>query len=134
MSSIKTSYYTWLSAQASITSLLGASSAIYPDRIPQRSNKSFPALTYRVDNNEDIPLLSGQVSGLRFADIEVWCWATTSPAAEALADAVRAAHVGYSGTMGTNEVESVRKTFDDGDLEVDTELHFVRLVFVIPYR
>ena len=132
--SIKTSYYTWLSAQTAITSLLANTGAIYPGRIPQGQNDLLPAITYRVDDDQEIPLLDGQSSTLAFADMEVWCWGRTSPEAETLAEAVRAAHVGYSGAMGTNEVDPIRKNFDDGDMEVDTGLHFVRLVFAIPYR
>lgn len=132
--SIKASFYSFLLSQTSITNELGAVDAIFLNRIPQQLNKQMPALSYRQTNDEDVYLLDGTASSLKFAEIEVNCWAFSAPQAEALAQAVRDALTGYSGPMGANTVDPIRKTFDDGDFEVDTDLHFVRLVFVIPYR
>lgn len=126
------SFYTYLSAQTAVTDLLADTDSIWPSRVPQ--GKPFPAVTFGLEDDQDQVLLDGTTSGMHIAMVEVWCWTRTGPSAHDLAAAVKTALLGVYGTFGSHEVDPIAKTFEDSDFEVDTELHYVRLVFKIPYR
>lgn len=108
--------------EKAIRSILIADTAVkaittrcYPGMIPQ--NPTYPLIAYfKVTGNRDHHL--GGPSGLAHPRFQVEAWATTYDAAKALANAIREALDGYSGTQGTVVIgsilmESERDTYED---------------------
>ena len=127
------SFRTYIAAQSSITSLLGAAGAIYPEIIPE-SDSARPAITYNLDNDTDIDLLAGNIAALHMADIETTVWAATVSEAHSIAAQIKSELAGLTGTFGTNTVDHISKQNEFSGFETPTRLHWVRLVFRIAYR
>lgn len=130
---ISLSLYAEIAAEASVTSLLASADAIFPARLPQ-NHAAFPAMTYQLEDDEDIGLLQGGVSDLHFANLEVYIYARDAVAPGAIAAALKTFLIGKFGVFGSNHAERIDKTSELSDFETATELHFVRLVFRISYR
>jgi len=81
--SAESTIYSVLSGASGITALV--SDRIYPDILPQK--KPLPAVVYTRSGTEYLSTL-GSPAVASSATIEIWCFALTRPAAEALADAV----------------------------------------------
>jgi len=126
--SIKTSLYTYLSGNSTI-SATGA--VIFPQTIPPQST-SQKMLTFAMDEDSDQQILDG-VSGLREALFVVDCYSPSYLDADTLATAVKSALVGYRGALGTNVAEHIRKEREFDLFESDTRLHRVSLQFLIAY-
>ena len=130
---ITQSFYTFTSAVTNITDLLASTDEIWPGRLPQEHG-GFPAMTYSLDADDDIPLLDGGVNEMHWADFEVFCWANTLLEAADLAAVVKTELIGVTGTFGANTAKRITKENEFSDFETQTELHFVRLVFRVAYE
>src|SRR5262245_30992977 len=125
------SFYTFLSTQP------GIPAAFFPLRLPL-NHEGFPALTFNVSDDADIPLLDGGVSSAHTALIDVDCWAKNSLIqAETLATAVKAAlfpgGVSYVGPFGSIDVDMIIKTREFHSEEPDTRLVRISLQFEVSY-
>ena len=122
---------TYLLTQSSVTSLLSSTTAIYPIFLPQ-SHAGFPAMTYSQDADDDFHLLEG-VSTLYEALVSLDIYSYGYEINREIADAVRAALVGFSGTFGSVTAQHVRCSRDIDLYESDTRLHHTSLQFLIAY-
>lgn len=133
--SIFESFYNYVSNNSTITAALGNSSAIYPEFIPQ-SHSAFPAASYSLAQDEDIPLLNGGKSDTSVAVIEVSIWASSYKSANDVATIFKAQLIGYRGSFGSHTADHIRKE-EGGEVslpfEPDTGLCGVRLSFAISY-
>ena len=76
----------------------------YPGKIPQ--DPTYPLIVYyKVTGMRDHHLQGP--SGLAHPRFQVEAWATTYDAAKTLANAIRTALDGYSGTVGTVDIRSI---------------------------
>ena len=121
--SVVTSIYTVLDA--------ALTESVYPQVLPQ--NPTVPAVTYNLDDDEESTLLDGTTEGLKQTLFTVDCWAATYAAAHTLADAVKTALVGSTGTFGTVTADHLRKEREIDLFEADTRLHRVSLQFLLAY-
>lgn len=90
-----------LEADAGVSALVGT--RIYPLNLPQAASLAGDSLTYEVISNIEDENLSGPADR-ESPRVRVHCWSTTFAGAVALATAVRAALVGFRGTMGSTPV------------------------------
>lgn len=91
---------TYLLAQSGIASLVGAQ--VYWQAAPQAT--AFPYITFFLVSEEREHDVAGQC-GVVFAFYQVDCWHEGSADIHAIADAVRNAVDGYTGTMGSTTVQ-----------------------------
>jgi len=106
---------TRLLAVAGVSDLVGTGSAarVWPMKLPQHPPPKYPAITYQlVSGAPDYDLDSA--SGLAHVRIQIDCWGRDATAAtggyrkaRALAEAVRAALSGYSGTVSSVVIQQV---------------------------
>jgi hypothetical protein len=88
-----------LSAWAPLVQLLGSSAgapAVYPVRLPQAP--ALPAVTY-LDVSAVDDLNTSGASGLRFARVQIDCWASTYASGKAVLAEVRRALHSLTGSM-----------------------------------
>lgn len=121
------SFFSFLSSQATITALC---KSIFPHTIPQ--NESLPAITYFVDEDLPEPILDGS-SSLRVSRFNVDCWSHKYTEAHALADAVEAVLVGFTGVFGTDNAGHIRLERRFDLFETETKLYRVSMQFFIAY-
>lgn len=107
--SIETALYDKVTATAAITSLIGsgASARFYPDLAPASPTR--PYVTYRTISTTRSRHFGGvSNSQVDFARVQVDVWAATPGSRRDVADAIRAAFDGFSGSMG-DEALDVRR-------------------------
>ena len=130
MTTIAQSFYAYLSANSSITTLV--STRIFPGTIPEAITAR-PTITYYQESGEYFEHLAGR-SDTKLAEFEVSCWDDTYLTARNVADTVDAQLTGLRGTFGSHTAESIRKVGDfDGGYETDTGLYRAILRFEIAY-
>lgn len=126
---IDTGIYTLLKNTAGISSLVGT--RVYAGYAPQ--NPTFPFIVYRRVSAFGRNLVHSGVSGVAKGRFQIDAYATTPLAAKTLAQQIRIAVHGYSGTVGGEEIlraESVNE-IDAYDLNLGA---LVSLDFEITYR
>jgi hypothetical protein len=96
---IQAAIYSWLSDQSGITDII--STRIYPLFLPQ--DAAYPAIRYEMESADREQSYDGQGNFVG-ASFQIDSMATTHTSALALADAVKAALLNYSGFMGTISV------------------------------
>ena len=99
-----------LKADETVAGLVTA--RIYPVYIPESA--TLPCITYQVTGKTDVNCAGGQTP-LVEGSAQITCFATTYLGAVALADAVRSAVGGYSGTAGGTVIQAIFVT-DQGDI------------------
>lgn len=87
--------YTYLTSKSAITDLVGT--RVYPHHLPQ-SNTVYPALTIQLIDSQHVHHLQG-ASGVATARVQIDCWSDMLSEVVTLAEAVRNAMQGFSGTM-----------------------------------
>ncbi len=113
---ISESFYTWLTADASVAALVG--DRIYP-QIIDPNEPTRPAITWEQALGEDIGILDGGQSDTRFAEFRVNCWAFTVKEAHDLADTLRTAWLAIDGTIGALQADRVSvEMIDDGPVDM----------------
>jgi len=106
--------YALLAADTDVAALV--STRIYPESAPQ--NVTVPYITYEVSSVEHYHHMVNS-SGLKAATVMVDCFAATYIAARALAEKVRLALQGYTGTVtvgGASVVVQMITLEDDSDV------------------
>jgi len=94
---------TYLLTITEVAALSGAK--VYCERSPQSIGGSTHVVTERIDGEFNNSL--DGTGGLRFAEFDIDCKATSLSAAGALADAIEAAIDDYTGSMGDETCEAV---------------------------
>lgn len=121
------SFYTFLAAQAGVTSLC---SRIYPLTIPEGTTP--PAITYTLDADDREPLFDGP-GDLKRALIEATAWSLDHSNAHAIADVIETALANYRGAFGSKTAEHIRLERKFELFESDTGLYRVSQQFLIAY-
>ena len=121
--------YGYLSGVSGVTNIV--STRIYPVRLPDAP--TLEAIVYTVISAPRTEDLSGS-SGLGTAIVQIDCWANTYSEANTLAEAVRQAMQGYSGTMGGTTVEGVHLLDELDNFEEDINERRKILRFSIWFR
>src|SRR5688572_16087359 len=99
-----TGLVTLLKAQVPITSLLSAASAVATDKTDQNLPLSYLVVTQL---HEDPYKTLGETTGMRKAEFDIDCVASSRPKADALADVVDSFIKDYTGAAGGNTVRAV---------------------------
>ena len=110
--SIQSALYEHLKDDSAISTIVG--SKVYP--LVASDDDSPPYITFQLitrGHEHDL----GAASGLARTRMQVNCWQSTPTLAETLADTVRDALDGFSGTMGTTNTAAVKSCRLDGDFE-----------------
>jgi len=99
MTTLEEGLKSYLTAYAGLTALIGT--RVYPFRIPQGA--TLPCMTYqRMDTPRMLTHQSvGATGDLAKVRMQFDCWATTYSSAKAIADQLRAALNGKTGSIGT---------------------------------
>lgn len=137
MASLEAGLYSYLTAQAAITAIVGTK--IYPNRIPQGT--ALPCLMYSRTNTDHETQLAG-AAGIATATMQIDCFATGAGGymtVKNLANAVRVKLHGYRGYMGTEAVNdcSLQNEIDIYDEPAHAEdhgTHRVSMDFQIVYQ
>ncbi len=136
--SVEAALYAELTGNAGVAALVA--DRVYPDVAP--SSADLPRLTYQRISTGRHPHLAG-ASGLVSPRFQVICWASSRASAGVVADAVREALDGFSGTLGSGgNTVNARGVFLDGqgaDYAPPTEggeigVYSERLEFIIWHR
>ncbi len=122
-----------LENDAGVAAIVG--SRIYPEPAPQ--NASYPLIVYtRITGTHEHDLQGA--AGLCEARYQLRCWAESRSAVKALAEAVRLALQGFSGSMGDVDVRGIFLESDDDEyIPASTDAHeryAVRQDFLCVYR
>jgi hypothetical protein len=120
MATIEQAIYNILVNTAGITALVGT--RIYQVKMPD--NVTFPAISYQTSFGSQIESFTGY-SGLRNPVINIDTWASSAGAAKDLAEKVRAALHGYSGTYGDITIDNVLEWSFIDMYDSDTEIFHV---------
>jgi len=102
--SIGTGVVTLLQAQSPITGLLKTPASIYTDKTDQSGGMSYLVVTQL--HEDPYKTLSG-TSGMRKAELDIDCVASSRPKADALADAVDSFIKDYAGAAGASTIRAV---------------------------
>jgi len=102
--------YAILVADGTVSGLV--STRIYPVKLPQ--SPDMPAITYSRVSGPRIQTIAGP-SGLAYPRVQVDSWASTYTGIKTLADAVRQALDGYSGTIASIRIGGIMM---DGELDL----------------
>lgn len=89
---------------------------IYPYKLPQ--NPTLDAITYHLIYGESFESHQGS-SGLRFPRFQIDCWSANYDTAKFLAEQVRLALQGYTGTSAGVTVTAILKDSDNPDFYDD---------------
>jgi len=107
--------YTWLSAEAAVTALIGSPPRIYPGVAPDGSSGSWATYT----GISGLPINHfGGFAGVDFVRVQIDCYADTKAAADALADTIATALDARGYVVGWNpegrdaETRKWSKSFD----------------------
>jgi hypothetical protein len=107
---------------------------VWPHWIPL--NAVMPAISYRMDADDRQQLLDG-VSTLKTALMDVECWSDSYLESHQLADAVEAALVGHTGTIGASSpldvVDHIRLERKLELAETDSKLYRISMQFFVAY-
>ena len=121
--------YAHLAADSGVAALV--STRIYPLVVPQ--DVDLPAIAYQRISGPRDHVHEG-ASGLVVARMQVTCHAWSYSGAKALAEAVRAATDGFSGTMGEVSVDAALLVNDRDGWAQGFESPVVRLDFMVWYQ
>lgn len=117
MKDIRAGLFAFLSADAGVAALVtsGGIARIYPLKMPEGVKLTSVVYT-RVSGHSEYTMQGPDA--LARSRMQIDAWATTAPAASALANAVKDAINGYHGTMGSVAVQGVfmadeRESYDD---------------------
>lgn len=105
---------TYLLTKAGVTNLVGTT-GIYCQKVDQGVDPPYIVI-YRIGAEHGHTLT--KASGWALARLQIDCFATSFPSAEAIAEAVRQVLQGLSGTFGTTVVSSVVLDTDGDDFSV----------------
>jgi hypothetical protein len=129
---------TRLLAVSAVADLIGGTTTprIYPIHLPQ--DPKFPAITYQIISGQPEYDLEG-ARGLADTRIQIDCWARAKEqtdgydSARDLAEAVRGALSGYSGTVGSDVIQECFLAGRRTSYEADAEIYRESLDFAIGY-
>ena len=131
--SISESFVTYIKANSAITNLLATADSVYPGSLPQHNN-GVPALTHRLDSDDDIQQLDGGVNELSFATIRLTVWAYRVKEVHDIATTLKSELRGYRGALGTHTAEHVLNEIEYSlPEELETNLNGLVLGFRIAY-
>lgn len=105
---IEDAIYTHLASDADLAALV--STKVYPHSAPQRT--LMPYLIYRRLHSEHLEHLGGSAGTCR-ALFEFSAWSTSYATAREIAEKIRLALQGFSGTVGAVEIEGTNLIGDD---------------------
>lgn len=110
--------YYILSNDATVAGLVGPTTSprIYPLGIP--SGKGVPAVVYQIISSQELTTCDHQIEP-RTERVQVTCWDDDPDGAVTLAEAVRAALQGASGSYGTIRIQYCALDDEGDDLHVD---------------
>ena len=120
MATIEQAIYNILANTAGISAIVGT--RIYQVKMPD--NVAFPAISYQTSFGSQIESFTG-FSGLRNPVINIDSWAKSAGVAKDLAEKVRAALHGYSGTYGDVTIDNVLEWSFIEMYDSDTEIFHV---------
>lgn len=129
MTTIEEALFAHLTANAGVTALV--STRVYPVQMPQ--NPTLPAIVYNRISGERVQHMQGS-SGLASPRIQFDCFAKTYAVAKAVAEALRLAIEGFSGTMGGvngPDVNSCLLQSDSDGYEDDLEVYWVSVDYIV---
>ena len=127
--SIETGLYSRLTTDTDVSGVI--STRAYPLRLPQ--GYTLPALSYQRISTDRVHELDG-VTGRAVARFQVDCWAETYQAVRDLANKVRLALDGHSGTLGSETgIGNIHLVSDRDLFEEDVEIYRATLDFQIQY-
>ncbi len=95
---------TYLLTISAVTDLLGTTTEIFTDRLPQRGGYTLPAIVLNVFGGRYVQHLTGS-SNVARTRLQLECWADDRPAANALLEAVRKNLEHYPGAAGDDTVD-----------------------------
>lgn len=121
---IEFSLITFLQANPGISSIVG-SSGVFSDISPN-GPRNFPAVVIQTISDTPVNCMAGE-SGLTYVRVQVSSWGRTRLSARTLDDAVRQALSGYSGTAGTDTIQSSLVDNRRDTIEPDPENGMARL-------
>ena len=122
--------YAFLAADSGLSALVGT--RIYPLLLPQEP--TLPAVVYQRISTNPLGHSNDGPDHLVRVRMQFRCHAATLLAAKGVADAVRAALDGYSGTMGTVDVKGVFRVDEGDDDEPETATFSVRADYYIMFN
>ena len=137
---IDTAIRTRLLSVAAVTTLVGDGDAarVWPVVLPQRAAPKWPAITYQmISGRPDYELAA--VAGVALIRIQINCWSGVRPEhdayaeARALAEAVRGALSGFSGTIGSDVIQTCFLENRISQYDDETQTHWEMLDFVVGY-
>ena len=131
---------TRLLAVSAVTTLVGSGNTarVWPTKLPQRANPAWPCLTFQTISGRPEYDIDG-TAGVAEARIQIDCWSAERPGKDAydevhdLAEAVRGALSAYTGTVGSDVIQScflenVRALYEDG-----AAMHRISMDWMIAY-
>ena len=104
---------------------------VHPDKIPQ--NSQFPAIRYQRIFTDQVHSHQG-ATGLAFASMQVDCYAATAAVVNDLAEKVRLALAGFSGTVGATVFRVMLLEDDSSEIEPDGELYRRIQEYLVGYQ
>lgn len=122
-----------LLAVTGVTDLIGTSNTAraYHLRLPEGA--TLPAVTYQGISAQRFPDYDG-VTALVSRRVQVDCWAVGGESAAELADEVRVALNGFSGTVASVVVNGMFLVDEDTDYEVEAQIHRRRQDYQVAYQ
>lgn len=120
MATIEQAIYNILANTAGISALVGT--RIYQVKMPD--NVTFPAISYQTSYGSQIESFTG-FSGLKNPVISIDSWASSAGVAKDLAEKIRVALHGYSGTYGDITIDNVLEWSFIEMYDSDTEIFHV---------
>ena len=111
---ITTNLRTYLLTISAVTDLLGTTTEIFPDALPQRGGYTLPAVVLHEISGSDLRHLSGSADKGE-TTIQIDCWADNRDDGNALSEAVRKNIEHYAGAAGDDTIDHAycinRRTF-----------------------
>ena len=120
MATIEDAIYNILATDSGVSGVVGT--RIYRVRMPD--NPELPAITYQTSYGTQIESFTGY-SGLKNPIISIDCWTKSAGAGQDLAEKVRTALHGYSGTYGDRTIDNVLEWSFVELYDSDTEVFHV---------
>jgi hypothetical protein len=116
MATLEDAIYNILANDAAVAAVVGT--RIYRVRMPD--NPTFPAITYQTTYGTQVESFTGY-SGLKMPVVAIDCWGKTAKVTQELAEKVRTALHGYSGTYSDIRIDNVLEWSFVEMYESDTE-------------
>ncbi len=120
MATIEDAIYNILTSNPGVSAIVGT--RVYRVRMPD--NPQLPAITYQTSYGSQVESFTGY-SGLRMPIISIDCWGDTAKLTRDLAEKVRVALHGYSGTYSDITIDNVLEWSFIELYEPDTEIFHV---------